>query len=191
MVLAGVLAGCGEQGVQVPSDRFHRLNIGAPATVYKTPPIAGTLEVARFSAIDVLEDRAILFAEKDNPDVLHQYHYQLWADAPPHMLQSVTVEYLREARLADQVVTAGRGIIPTYSLRGDIKKLEHVVGGSSSVVVALEFALREHKSGKVIWIKSYTANKAAKNDTVDAAMHAFSEAVQEILSGLTVELARR
>jgi ABC-type uncharacterized transport system auxiliary subunit len=191
MVLVGVVAGCGEQGVPVPSDRFHRLSIGAPATVYQKPPVAGTLEVVRFSAIDVLEDRAIVFTEKDSPDVLHQYHYQLWADAPPHMLQVATVDYLRQARLADQVVTTGRGIVPTYTLRGDIKKLEHVVGGSSSVVVELEFALREHKSGNVVWVKSYTANKAAKNDSVGAATRAFSQAVQEILSNLTAELARR
>ena len=189
--MCSVLAGCGEQGVPVPSDRFHRLMVGAPDTVYQTPELTGIMEVDRFRAAGIFQDRAIIFVEHDNPNVMHQYHYQLWADAPPRMLQIVTMEYLRDARLADQVVIAGSRIDPTYTLIGDIKKLEHVVGNSSSVVVELEFGLREHKDGSVVWVKHYSASRKVKDDSVGAATLAISESVKEILTSLSADLARR
>jgi ABC-type uncharacterized transport system auxiliary subunit len=189
--MCGVLAGCGEQGVPVPADRFHRLVVGSPVAVYSKPPLAGTLEVARFHAAGVLQDRAIVFVEHDNPNVLHQYYYHLWIDGPPRMLQAATVDYLRGTHLADQVITTGLRIVPAYTLTGDIKKLEHVVGNSSAVAVELEFTLREHKGGSAVWIKSYTANRDVKKDSVGAATRAIGEAVGEILNSLSADLARR
>ena len=191
VILCSVLAGCGEQGVPVPTDRFHRLIVGPPATVHETPQLAGIVEVDRFHAAGVLQDRAIVFVENDNPNVLHQYHYQLWADSPTRMLQMATVDYLREARLADQVVTTGLRIVPTYTLTGDIKKLEHIVGNSSSVVVELEFWLREHRDGSLVWVKTYTASMTVKDDRVGTATRAMSEAVAEILTSLSADLARQ
>ena len=190
-ILYSLLAGCGEQGVPVPSDRFHRLVIGAPDTVYQTPKLDGTMEVDRFHAAGILEDRAIIFVEHESPNVMHQYHYHLWADAPTRMLQTVTMEYLRDARVADQVVVTGLRIDPSYTLIGDIKKLEHVVGNSSSVMVELEFGLREHKDGSVVWVKNYSASRPVKDDSVGAATFAISESVEEILDNLSADLARR
>ena len=94
-ILSGTLAGCGQQGVPVPTDRFHRLMVDAPATVYQSPQLSGILEVDRFGAAGVLQGRAIVFVEHDNPNVLHQYHYQLWTDPPTKLLQAATVDYLR------------------------------------------------------------------------------------------------
>lgn len=190
MILCSVLAGCSEQGVPVPSDRFHRLDVGGPATVYQTPRLSGIVEVERFRAAGVLQDRAIVFVEYDNPNVMHQYNYHLWADPPTRMLQMATVDYLREAQLADQVVRTGLRIEPTYTLIGGIKKLEHVVGNSSSVVVELEFGLREHRDGNLVWVKSYTTTMKVENDNVGTATRAISEAVEEILTELSADLAR-
>ena len=62
-VLCAGLAGCGQQGVPVPTDRFHRLMIESPATVYPTPRLPGVLEVERFSADGVLQGRSIIFVD--------------------------------------------------------------------------------------------------------------------------------
>ena len=189
-IIAGVLVGCGGEGVPVPSDRFHRLTVGAPTTVYQAPQLAGIVEVDRFNAAGVLQDRAIIFIEHENPNVMHQYYYHLWADPPTRMLQIATVDYLRAANLADQVVKTGLRIEPTYTLTGDIKRLEHVVGNSSSVLVELEFGLREHEDGKLVWVKDYTVNKAVESDSVAAATRAIGEAIEEILGSLSADLAR-
>ncbi len=175
----------------MPAERFHRLIVGPPTTVYDTPRLAGALEVDRFHAAGILQDRAIIFIEHDNPNVLRQYDYQLWADPPTRLLQVVTVDYLRDAQLADQVVATGLRTDPSYTLMGDIKKLEHVVGNSSSVVVELEFGLREHRDGNLVWVKSYTAIRTVKESTVAGATRAISKAIEEILSSLSADLARR
>lgn len=175
----------------VPSDRFHRLTVGEPATVYEMPKLEGTVEVDRFNATGLLQDRAIIFIEHDNPNVMHQYYYHLWSDPPTRMLQVATVDYLRASHLADQVVKTGLRIIPAYTLTGDIKRLEHVVGNSSSVLVELEFELRGQKDRSRVWVKGYTVTKAVDDDSVAAATRAIGEAVEEILASLSVDLARQ
>lgn len=173
----------------MPSDRFYRLNVSAPSKVYETPMLGGTVEVDRFQADGVLYDRAIVFVEHDNPNVMHQYQYQLWADPPPRMLQAATVEYLRDAHLADQVVTTGMRLEPSYTLAGDVKRLEHVIGNSSSIVVELEYSLRDYKRGDLVWVKTYKVAKPVRDTSVAAAAEAMGEAVDEILSNLTSDLA--
>lgn len=189
-LLCTALTGCGQQGVPVPTDRFHRLVVDTPATVYQSPPISGVLEVDRFDAAGILQGRAIVFVEHDNPNVMHQYQYQLWTDPPTKLLQNVTVEYLRMARVAEQVVPAGLRVEPSYTLIGDIRQLEHVIGNSASVVVKLEFGLREQRDDRLVWVKSYAATRRAEDATVGAATRAMSEAVAEILTELSADLAR-
>ena len=191
MALCSILAGCGGQGVPVPSDRFHRLNVGAPSKIYEDPRLDGTVEVERFEADGVLQDRAIVFVEHDNHNVLHQYQYQLWSDPPTRMLQEATVGYLRDAHLAKQVVTTGLRIEPSYTLTADVKRLEHVIGNSSSVVVELEYRLRDYRRGDLVWVKTYKVTKPAQDTSVAAATDAMGEAVDEILSNLTADLAER
>ena len=190
MILCAALSGCGGQGVPVPTDQFHRLSVGPPTTVYQTPSLAGTVEVERFNADGVLQDRAIVYVESDNPNVLHQYQYQLWADPPTRMLQAATVEYLREARLADQVVGSGLRVEPTFTLTGDIKKLEHVRGNSSSVLVELEYRLRDYRRGDLVWVKTYRVTKSARDASVAAATDAIAQAVGDVLAMLTDDMAR-
>ena len=189
-MLVGALAGCGGEGVPVPSDRFHRMDVGSPATVCEAPQLTGTLEVDRFNATGVLQDRAIIYVEHDTPNVLHQYHYHLWADPPTRMLQMATVDYLKSTKVADRVIKSGLRVVPSYTLSGDIKRLEHVVGNSYSVLVELEFGLREHEQRSLVWVKSYTVNKAVDDDSVAAATRAIGEAVEEILASLSSDLAR-
>ena len=189
-ILAAALSGCGGEGIPVPTDRFHRLTVGEPAEAFDTPRLEGTVEVDRFNAVGVFQGRAIVFIENDNPNVMHQYHYQLWSDPPTRMLQSATVDYLRSAQVADQVVKTGLRAVPAYTLSGEIRKLDHVVGNSSSVLVELEFGLREHKEGSLVWVKRYTVTKSVDDDSVAAATRAMGEAVEEILASLTADLAR-
>lgn len=189
-LLCCTVAGCGQQGVPVPTDRFHRLMVDAPTTVYPSPQIPGIVEVERFDAAGVLQGRSIVFVEHDNPNVLHQYQYQLWTDPPTRLLQNAAVDYLRQANLADQVVPAGLRIEPTYTLVGDIRQLEHVVGNSASVVVEIEFGLREHKEDRLVWLKSYKATREVEDGTVGAATRAMSEAIGEILAEVAADLSR-
>lgn len=190
-MVCAALAGCGQQGVPVPTDRFHRLMVDAPPTAYPSPRIQGVLEVERFHAAGVLQGRPIVFVEHDRPNVLHQYQYQLWVDPPTRLLQDATVHFLREAQLAEQVVPAGLRIEPTYTLVGDIRKLEHVVGNSASVVVQIEFGLRGHSDDHLVWVKSYAATRPVGDNTVGAATRAMSEAVGEILAKLAADLSRQ
>lgn len=191
VLVAAALAGCGEQGVPVPTDRFHRLAVAGPESVYTSPRLHGILEVERFDAAGVLQGRQIIFVEHDSPNVLHEYHYHLWVDPPTRLLQNVTADYLREANLADQVIVAGLRIEPNYTLAGEIRQLEHVVGNSARVSVELEFRLRKNETDSLVWAKTYKATRDVADDTVGSATRAMAEAVAEILTRLSADLGRQ
>ena len=57
VLVCAALVGCGEQGVPVPTDRFHRLTVEGPTGVYEAPRLEGILEVERFNAAGVLQGR--------------------------------------------------------------------------------------------------------------------------------------
>jgi ABC-type uncharacterized transport system auxiliary subunit len=153
--------------------------------------LEGTLEVQRFDADGVLQDRAIVYAASTAPDVLFQHRYQFWTDTPSRMLQDVAVNYLRSMGIALQIVTPEHRIQPNYTLSGNIKRMEHLVGESPAVSVEIEFGLRRESDGTMLWLDDYRVSKEVASDDVALATVAISEAVAEILAALLEDISGR
>lgn len=189
--LTGVLVACGGQPVSVPQEQFHRLTVASPAPGIKGRILDGTLQVQRFAADGVLQDRAIVYAVSTSPDVLYQHRYQLWTDTPSHMLQNVTVSYLRSAGIASQIVTPEHRVQPDYTLSGHIRRMEHMVGEAPGVAVEIEFNLRRESDGRMLLLQDYRVAKVVSNDDVGLATRAISEAVTEILATLLEDISSK
>ena len=159
LVAVCALTGCA--GGATPEEHFYRIPVtlddetvrqsavGQSAAVQRGVAqgqaaqnyLDGILEVQRFTADALLGGQRVVFAHTDTPFSLKQYHYHAWADPPPRMLQELTVQVLRRAGVAQEVVTPELRVRPGYELRGNIKHLEHIRGEPSRVKVAVEFAL--------------------------------------------------
>ena len=189
--LCTLLVGCGQQPVAVPKDHFYRLSITPSASVVRAEKLEGVVQVDRFGADGLFQDRAIVYAHSDTPNVLHQYRYHFWTEAPTRMLQNVTVQYLRSAHLADQIVTPEHRTDASFTLSGDIRKLEHIVGNSSRVLVEIEYGLRRNSDGSLVWLKDYRVSKVIADEHVSGATQAISQAMSEILSELIADISSR
>jgi cholesterol transport system auxiliary component len=188
VALAPVLAaGCA--GPEVQSDRYYRLATSVSDSAPGGPPLPGALLVQRFAADAVLSQRPIAWSAAESPHALQHYHYHLWADVPPRMLQLVAAETLRNAWIAEQVVTPDLRVRPDWELSANIRRLEHLRGPDGAVVVAIEFALIRSDDGALVLVRDYAVEVPVAADEVAAAVEAMGRAFGEILERLLADLA--
>lgn len=186
-LLAIALAGCAQ--APVPADRFYRLLPPAPRALER-PALPGTLLVKRFSADGLLGQRAVVYADVAAPGVLYQYRYHFWADAPNSLLQDLTVQALRAARVAREVVTPELGVDARYVLFGRVRRLEHLLGDSPAVAVSLELGITGADHDVPIVLEDHQITLPLAESGVDAAVQAMSEAVRQILDEFIAGLPR-
>jgi ABC-type uncharacterized transport system auxiliary subunit len=187
LLLSFALTACSQP--EIPSDRYYRIVAGEPEVTAAHAPLSGPLEVDRLDADGLLGARPIVYAEAARPNELQEYNYDFWSEPPALMLQNELVNYLRAARIADMVVTPGLRVNAAYRLSGRLRRLEHLVGDQSKVLVAIEFALRDNRHGRITLLKTYRAEAIPVNATLPAAVDAFGQAFTAIAARLTADLA--
>lgn len=174
---------------EIPPDRFYRIIAGKPEATLARPPLDGPLEVDRPAADGLLGARPIVYAEAAHPNELREHSYDFWTEPPALMLQNELVGYLRAARIADMVITPGLRVNAAYRLSSRLRRLEHLVGDQSKVLVAIEFAVRDNRNGRITLLKTYQAEAIPVDATLPAAVDAFGQALTAIAAHLTADLA--
>lgn len=162
-----------------PRDHFYRLEVGPPGATLPRPALAGTLEVNRLSATALARERAMLRGESEHSTEVTPYPYSLWVDSPTLLLQRGLADYLRRAGLAEKVVTASAGADASWAVSGYLSRFEHLVGGSSRVLVELELRLARTGRGGLVLSETYRVEQPA-GDGVEEAAVAFGAATRQI-----------
>ena len=148
-------------------------------------PNDGVVSVARFTADGLVGDRAIVRTDAAGLEV-RPYHYHFWTAPPTEMLQEHLARYLQAANVAATVVTAGARVRPQYVILGRINRFERVGGrGGDRVVVELRLTLSDDGAGRVLWTDTYLSEATPADDTVAAAVEAFSRAVSDVFARFT------
>jgi ABC-type uncharacterized transport system auxiliary subunit len=178
---------CACASAPAPEDRYFRL-IAPELEARAEPRLEGSLLVKRFSGDGLLAQRAVAYADSAAPQALFQYHYQSWSDPPTALLQQLSVDLLRAAGVARMVVTPAHGVVPDYVLVGRIRRLEHLVGESPAVAVALELGLSRESDRRVLLLRSYERVLAVERPGVGAAVAAMNRAVNEVLRQFVADL---
>ena len=187
LALAGALAGCAQP--EVPQDHFYRLAPAPVSPVATATPLPGTVVVLRFSSDGLLGQRPLVFADAESAESLQQYHYHLWTDPPTRMLQDLTVQALRQAAVADTVVTPDLQLRADWEFSGSLRRLEHLHGETPRVVVAVEFGLVRARDGALAWHASYEEEEAAAGGGIADAVQAMSRALSRIFGAASADLA--
>ena len=182
-----MLAGCFGSAPAVPKEQYFRLIASAPAEQVRKP-IKGGLEIVPFGGEGVMTERPLLFTA-DNGRKLEQRNYAYWTDAPPQMLRDQLVSYLRQAKVADNVVPSELRIDTAYTVRGTIKRLEQLVGGKDGAVISLEFAVIEKSNDRLVLSKVYTSEKPISGENIDDAVAALNDGLDEIFAAFAHDLA--
>ena len=185
--ILATLAGCFGSAPAVPKEQYFRLIAGAPAA-QADRQISGGLEVLPFTGEGVMNERPLLFTA-DGGRKLEQRNYAYWTEAPPQMLRDQLVAYLRQAGVADSVSPSELRLETAYTVRGTIKRLEQLVGSSPGAAIALEIAVLEKSSDRLILSKVYTAEKPAAGSKIDDAVDALNAGLDEIFAAFAADLA--
>ncbi len=181
LVIAPLLAGCFGSAPPVPRDHYYRLLVPAPDQQTRDPLLPGVTTVELLQADGLLRERPLLYSESGESYELLQHNYHYWNDAPPRMLQDQMVAYLRHSGVAGMVVSPDMRIRSDYQVGGKVKRLERLIGGGPPrVFVEIEFALLRVSDEQILVVDSYSAEEAAANDSVEAAIIALNRATTRV-----------
>lgn len=185
---AAALGACGGGGGPIPRETFYRLGEPAPLAPLSGGPILGAVDVPPLRNSGVAGERAILY--RDGPRQVAQYNYHAWAEPPTVMIQRAVIAALRAANAFETVATPEMRLDRQYELMGDLRLLEHVLGGTgATAVVEVELGLRRVRSNAQLLLKTYRGEEAAADAGVPAGIAAFTRAVDKICAALVTDLA--
>lgn len=182
-----LLAGCFGSAPPVPKEQYFRL-VAAKPTEQGSRQLQGGVEIIPFTGEGVMTERPLLFTA-DGGRKLEQRNYAYWTDAPPQMLRDLLVAYLRDANVADNVVPSELRVQTNYAIRGTIKRLEQLTGSPSGAVISLELSLIEKASDRLVLSRTYTSEKPTSGDSIDSAVAALNDGLNEIFAAFAADLA--
>ena len=186
LAMLAALAGCFGAAPPVPKEQYFRLIAAEPAG-QASRQISGGIEIVPFAGEGVMSERPLLFSA-DGGRKLEQRNYAYWTDAPPQMLRDQLIAYLRQAGVADRVVPSELRIESAYAVRGTIKRLEQLTGSDAGAVISLELAVIENSSDRLILSKVYTAEKPTAGQSIDDAVAALNDGLDEIFAAFASDL---
>ena len=184
LVTLGLVAACAAPP-PVPGDKFYRLD--TTATTPGDIALDGVVEVDRFVASGSLANRPLLFAEPGS-NAVSEYHYHFWIEAPPILLQSALVSYLRSAKVAKRVVTPEMRVTPDYTVMGRVLRLETVRGAQPTGAVTFELALRREADNELLVLGEYRAEVLSGSNGIQTDVAAIEQAVNDAFARFAVDI---
>ncbi len=186
-----LLAGCSVVSTEPPpEEHFYRFTVANPkAQQTATPAISGLLVVEAVEAPAIYARRAIVYSEDPQHLALQEYHYHLWTDAPPRLLQQALVEYLRQAQMAATVTDEAGRAQWDYRINGRLLRFERLrVVQGWQIVAELELRVDARNGTRPLLVKNYTRQLPVSGDTMEATVQTFSTAVAEIFAAFSGDL---
>lgn len=192
LVAAVGLAGCSLTQPAPPPDNYYRLDMNAATEAPAGPVLPGIVQVDNFTAGGLAAERPLVYSFADQPQLMRSYTYHLWTDSPTVILREALVSFLREAEAGEEVVTPDLRMMPDFTIRGHISRLEQVLAGTPNraheAVVEMEFAVSRLDDNELLLLKTYKETEIPANDTPEAAVVAINEAVQRIYASFLDDL---
>lgn len=182
-----VIAGC-SSAPPAAEDAFYHLPDATASPGCDAHRALGPAMVAvpPLAAEGIYQQRAILFASDKQPTQLHQYHYHLWAAAPPLLLQQHAIGFwlghgADNAKIARRYDPTSAGVID-----GRILRFEQKLGSRNEASVKLE--LERRAEGLPRYVRIYEAVEPFTDASVSASVSAFGIAVDRILAQFCTDL---
>lgn len=173
----GIAGGCGAgrpikyYQLTVPSEQ-------APATDANT--MAVTLVLGPILSSHLYREDRIVYSSAGG-EGMGTYEYRRWAEPPTEMIQEVLLRELRASGKYRSVVRLRTSAHGEYLLRGHLDDFKEVSGNGEMARVAVEFDLRDTKSGATVWTHHYAHDEPVNGKEVGAVVAALDKNVQGIV----------
>ncbi len=181
-----LLAGCGGAPA-VPPDNYYRIAVPSP-TVETAALLPGTVLVHPLTGSGLLQERPVLFTTAGQLHQMRQHDYHYWNEAPPRMLQSALIAYLRAGHIAEAVVTPDLRVPADFEIVGRVKRLEQILAEPGRVLVELELAVVDTAATQLVTSRSYLAQAESDGTTVKAAVIALNRALSSAFAEFVADL---
>ncbi len=181
-----LLTGCGGAPA-VPPDNYYRIEVPPPA-VERIALLPGTVLVHPLTGSGLLQERPVLFTTAGQLHQMRQHDYHYWNEAPPRMLQSALITYLRAGHIADTIVTPDLRVPADYEIIGRVKRLEQVLAEPSRVLVELELAVVDTAATQLVTSRSYLAEAKSNGTSVKAAVVALNQALSKAFAEFVADV---
>jgi ABC-type uncharacterized transport system auxiliary subunit len=169
-------AGC---GAARPS-KYYQLHMPNEVSSSADPePFPVILLIGALSSSHLYREDRIVYST--NGETMGTYEYQRWAEPPTEMIRDMLQRELRASgryRGVTGLRSAARG---DYVLRGQLYDFKEVTGSAMVGRVAMEFELRETKTGATVWSHYYAHDEPVSGKDVSAVVAALDRAAQGIV----------
>jgi ABC-type uncharacterized transport system auxiliary subunit len=176
-------AGCGAARpvkyyqLTVPGD----MSSGSDASAFPVTLLVGPLLGSR-----IYRDDRIVYSSGEE---MGMYESHRWASPPTEMLQEVLFRELRASgkyKMVNMLRSNARG---DYILNGRLYDFKEVTGSSFVARVAVEYELRDIKTGATVWSHYYTHDEPVSGKEIQAVASAIDRNVQGIVSQVQAGVA--
>jgi ABC-type uncharacterized transport system auxiliary subunit len=145
-----------------------------------------TLLVGPLTGSRLYRDDRIVYSSGEE---MGMYETQRWASAPTDMLQEVLFRELRASGKYKTVNTLRSNARGDYILNGRLYDFKEVTGSAFVARVAVEYELRDTKTGATVWSHYYSHDEPVSGKEVSAVAAAIDRNVQGIVSQVQVGVA--
>jgi ABC-type uncharacterized transport system auxiliary subunit len=183
IAIALVAAGCGA----ARPVKYYQLTVPGDMT---TPSDAGafpiTLLVGPLTGSHLYRDDRIVYS---GGETMGTYDTQRWASPPTEMLQEVLFRELRASGKYKTVNTLRSNARGDYIINGRLYDFKEVTGSAFVARVAVEYELRDTKTGSTVWSHYYSHDEPVSGKDVGAIASAIDRNVQGIVSQVQAGVA--
>lgn len=176
LVGTGWTAGC---GAARPS-KYYQLTVPADMTAAANAnPIPITLQLGLLTGSHLYREDHIVYSSTGQS--MGTYEYQRWAEPPTEMIQDVLFRQLRASgryRSVNMLHSTARG---DFILRGRLYDFKEVEASPAVARVALEYELRDAKTGATVWSQFYSHDEPVGGKDVGSVVAALDRNVQGII----------
>lgn len=167
------------------SAETHYYALSAQKISQAEKPFPYRVVVQKFTADPAYTQTNIVYRE--SPYDFMFYRNDLWATSPDHQVKELFVSELESSGLFARVEERASEI-PDMEISGHLKALEEVDSDSTDrfARVAVEISLRDAKSGKTLWKKSYDE----KNKLSGTEPRQIAASASEIVSRFAADAVR-
>lgn len=177
----------------VPDFRYYRLAPASAIEPLAKPLLDQPLVIENFRADGVHGERPILYANDPDSLKISQYHYQLWNDPPPVMVQRRLQELLAAARVSDYVTDRLAPRVSAYRLNAAIYRFERVLvdGQPTEAVLGLRLRLQADGANLPLVESDELVRVPVTGTRVEDSAVALSVAVDQVARRLVEQLKQR
>ena len=172
----GICSGC---GATRPS-KYYQLTVPGDMPQAADPsafPV--TLLLGPLTSSHLYREDRIVYSSAG--EAMGTYEFQRWAEPPTEMMQEVLFRELQASgryRSVNSLRSNARG---DYVLRGRLYDFKEVSGNPLVARVAVEYELREAKTGTTVWSHYYSHDEPVSGKEVGAIVAALDHNVQSII----------